>query len=224
MLLFPGGEASHLHLESGTVTDLPWSTSAARLVRRAGVPVAPMFISGSNRTLVQLAGLVHPRLRTLPLPNELANKAGMRVELHVDSPISPERCRRIGSDTHLAAFLGLSAYRLQPGHVPCRPPTVLREPTAPPIDTGVLRSEIAALAPDSLLASAGPLRVHLATVRQIPETRLELSRARAITLPAAGEGTGRARDLDRLEAHYEHLILWDEPAGAHRWRLPARPH
>ncbi len=213
LLLFPAGEVSHLRLESGTVTDPPWSATAARLVRRAGVRVMPMFISGSNSTLFQIAGLVHPRLRTALLPNELANKAGMRVELRIGSAISPERCRRIGSDSHLAAFLRLSAYRLQPGYAPCRTHTALPEPTAPPIETGVLRREIAALSPDSLLASAGSLRVHLATARQIPQTLLELGRAREITFRAAGEGTGRARDLDRFDAQYEHLILWDEPAG-----------
>ena len=157
LLLFPAGEASHLRLESGTVTDLPWSATAARLVRRAGVPVGPMFISGSNSTLFQIAGLVHPRLRTAPLPNEPANKAGMPIELRLGPAISPERCRRIGSDMHLAAILRLSAYRLQPRHAPSRTHTALREPVAPPIETGVLRRDIAALAPDSLLPSAGSL-------------------------------------------------------------------
>ncbi len=213
LLLFPTGEASHLRLESGTVTDLPWSATAARLVRRAGVPVGPMFMSGSNSTLFQIAGLVHPRLRTALLPNELANKAGMRIELRVGSAISPERCRRIGSDMHLAAILRLSAYRLQPRHAPSRTHAALREPIAPPIETGVLRRDIAALAPDSLLPSAGSLCGCTWPWRgRFPRLSWS-SRAREITFRAAGAGTGRARDLDRFDAHSEHLILWDEPAG-----------
>ena len=76
LLLLSAGEVPHPRLESGTVTGPPRSTTAARLVRRAGVQVVPMFISGSNSALFQIAGLVHPRLRTVLLPSELANKAG----------------------------------------------------------------------------------------------------------------------------------------------------
>lgn len=63
----------------------------------------------------------------------------MRIDLCVGSAISPERCRRIGSDTHLAAFLRLSAYLLQLRHAPSRTHTALREAIAPPIEAGVLR-------------------------------------------------------------------------------------
>ena len=119
---------------------------AARLVRRTGVQVVPMFISGSNSALFQIAGLGHPRLRSVLVPSEPANKAAMRIDLCVGSAISPERCRRIGSDTHLAAFLRLSAYLLQLRHAPSRTHTALREAIAPPIETGVLRRYLSARA------------------------------------------------------------------------------
>jgi putative hemolysin len=48
----------------------------------------------------------------------------------------------------------------------------------------------------------------------------EIGRLRAITFAAAGEGSGRAVDLDRFDDHYLHLFAWDRArrqiAGAYR--------
>ncbi len=48
----------------------------------------------------------------------------------------------------------------------------------------------------------------------------ELGRLRELTFRAAGEGTGRRRDLDDYDACYRHLVLWDEAqlqvVGAYR--------
>jgi len=48
----------------------------------------------------------------------------------------------------------------------------------------------------------------------------EISRLREITFRSAGEGTGNSADLDRFDAHYLHLFVWNreqnEIAGAYR--------
>jgi putative hemolysin len=48
----------------------------------------------------------------------------------------------------------------------------------------------------------------------------EIGRLREITFRAAGEGTGKATDLDRFDAAYLHLFVWNrkacEVAGAYR--------
>ena len=48
----------------------------------------------------------------------------------------------------------------------------------------------------------------------------EIGRLREQTFRASGEGTGKARDLDRFDAYYTHLVLWNqerrEIAGAYR--------
>lgn len=74
-------------------------------------------------------------------------------------------------------------------------------------------AEIAALPPDRLLASSGGLAVYLAHAREIPALLRETGRLREITFRAAGEGTGQEIDLDRFDAHYQHLILWDAVRG-----------
>ncbi len=56
--------------------------------------------------------------------------------------------------------------------------------------------------------------------RQAPHIVREIGRLREITFRANGEGTGKARDLDRFDAYYTHLVLWNderqEIAGAYR--------
>nr|WP_306673656.1 GNAT family N-acetyltransferase [Tahibacter caeni] len=48
----------------------------------------------------------------------------------------------------------------------------------------------------------------------------EIGRLRELAFRRVGEGTGNRRDLDRFDAHYRHIVLWDEEAlavvGAYR--------
>src|SRR4051812_16102669 len=66
--IFPAGEVSRLELSARGVIDAPWSTTAARIAAATGAPVLPIFFDGRNSALFQLAGLIHPRLRTALLP------------------------------------------------------------------------------------------------------------------------------------------------------------
>ena len=42
----------------------------------------------------------------------------------------------------------------------------------------------------------------------------EIGRLRELAFRRVGEGTGTRRDLDRFDAHYHHIVLWDEEALA----------
>jgi len=226
LLVFPAGEVAHLRLRSASITDPPWSATAARLVRLSGAPVVPFFIAGANSVLFQIAGLVHPRLRTLLLPAELANKAGARVQARIGAAIAPARYRRIESDEHLAGYLRLRTYGLKAEVAPTAPepagngggaaqivPSAATAPVQDEVAPERVACEIAALPQTSLLASAGNLRVHLASASEIPWTLQELGRLRELTFRAVGEGTGRSSDVDLFDAYYEHLVLWDAEAG-----------
>lgn len=76
------------------------------------------------------------------------------------------------------------------------------------------------LASSTRLLEQGPWRVHLVRAADAPQTLQEIGRLRERTFRAAGEGTGRARDLDRFDWHYRHLFVWHTEAreivGAYR--------
>jgi len=231
LLIFPAGEVSHLRLRSASITDPPWSATAARLVRLSGVPVVPFYISGANSVLFQIAGLVHPRLRTLLLPAELANKTGAHVQVRIGGAIVPARYRQMESDEHLATYLRLRTYGLKaeaqrPAERPdagrpegpgrgcsgCAAADRAMEPIAGETEPERVAREIEALPQTALLASAGDLRVYIASASEIPWTLQELGRLRELTFRAVGEGTGRASDIDLFDDYYEHLVLWDSDA------------
>jgi putative hemolysin len=82
-----------------------------------------------------------------------------------------------------------------------------------PEDAEVIRQEIAALPRQQVLIDAAPFIVFCATAEQVPCTLREIGRLREIAFRNVGEGTGRARDLDRFDRHYVHLCLWNQQAG-----------
>jgi len=73
---------------------------------------------------------------------------------------------------------------------------------------------------DQCLAQSGAQSVWQATAEQIPHVLQEIGRLREISFRAANEGTGKPLDLDRFDANYLHLFIWnaeaDEIVGAYR--------
>jgi putative hemolysin len=185
-----------------------------------------MYFAGSNSALFQLAGMVHPRLRTLLLPHELGNKVGAMVRVRLGEPLAAAKLSAFESDEQLAAHLRLKTYLLSDvtsasAHAPTQPSAERTlEPIAPAIDPERLASEIEALPPEMLLVSSGRMRVYCAPTARIPWTLQELGRLRELTFRAVGEGTGRSADIDVFDDYYEHLFLWNtdtrEIVGAYR--------
>lgn len=94
------------------------------------------------------------------------------------------------------------------------------EPIAEPGPIKDLLADLAGLDGNGPLATQGPLDVYLAPADAIPNMLLEIGRMREVTFRAVGEGSGRARDLDRYDRYYLHLFLWDREkqclAGGYR--------
>ena len=88
--LFPAGEVSAYQADSNSVEDREWSASVLKLIRKANVPVIPIYFKGSNSLLFQVLGLIHPMLRTVKLPSELLNKKNRVIKLRIGNPISVE--------------------------------------------------------------------------------------------------------------------------------------
>lgn len=95
-----------------------------------------------------------------------------------------------------------------------------RRESAPPapaplvaaLPRAALEREVATLrelgsTPDGLQIRVGGLGRHSLLLR-------EIGRLREASFRAVGEGTGRALDIDRYDAWYEHIVLWDAKARA----------
>ncbi|MGC4049366.1 MAG: lysophospholipid acyltransferase family protein [Paludibaculum sp.] len=151
LIVFPAGEVSHAGWGQKEIVDPPWNEGAARLARQCGAPVVPVYFSGSNSALFQLAGLVHPRLRTALLPHELLNKRDREIEARVGHAVN--------SEEHSTAELRRRTYWLSE-RKPGRPKAVRRlQPLGAAVPAEWMERELHALPAERLLASSGPLRV-----------------------------------------------------------------
>jgi putative hemolysin len=225
LVIFPAGEVSHLHLRGGTI-DPPWNNTVARLVRRTGAPVLPMYFPGSNSLMFQLAGLLHPRLRTALLPRELLNKRNRTIAVHVGTPLPFARLKTFDDDAMTAQLrlrcYALAAHDAGPAQPACLPGRA-QEDIAAAVAAPLLCAEVEALPQEQLLDQSGEFQVWYARAGQMPWLLQEIGRLREITFRAAGEGTGSSRDIDLYDAYYLHLFIWDKEqrrvVGAYRLGL-----
>ena len=233
LVVFPAGEVSHFQPRERAVTDSEWHTAVARIIEtvsRMGVPVSavPVYIRGSNSLLFQTLGLLHPKLRTALLARELLNKRNRLVELRIGSPIASKKLLEIGTPTQRTEYLRWRTYVLADRRdykaktsLPLRN-RVRRLSQAVSAATGpaLLSAEVESLSPEQLLVKSGELEVYIAPGRAIPCLLQEIGRLRETTFRAAGEGTGKAVDLDRFDLAYLHLFVWNaarhEVVGAYR--------
>ncbi len=231
LCMFPAGTVSHLHVRPGLprVTDPPWNTTAARLALKTEAVVVPAHVSGRNSALFQMAGIIHPALRTVLLPRETVKKLGGRVQIRIGRPVPSERLRRFSTDEERTRFLRSRSYLLSEdktvpsGPLLRRPAQARLEQLQSPQPSERLLGEVQRLPSNQCLVQSGPFQVLLARSRQIPALLEEIGRLRERTFRVEGEGTGRSTDTDRFDQHYRHLILWNhercEVAGAYRLGL-----
>ncbi len=225
VVVFPAGAVAHLHLRQRAVLDPPWSDTVARLVKSSGATVLPVHVAGGNGALFQVAGLIHPALRTALLPRQLVRPRRQEVQLRLGTPISATELAAL-DDTTATRFLRTRTELLGADlrATMVRPPAPL---FARPVAVAsqrwsdlALADEVRRLPAEQELARSGGVVVSWARASQIPALLHEIGRWRELSFRAAGEGTGHELDLDRFDQHYLHLFAWDEAerrlVGAYR--------
>src|SRR5882672_2633379 len=128
----------------------------------------------------------------------------------------------------IARLLEEGLKRMLAGLSPARSPRaaaaqIEQAPVASAIPDTLLRAEVEALPAEQRLVESGQYLIQYARAAQIPWCLQEIGRLRELTFRAAGEGTGKASDIDLFDAYYLHLFVWDAQAeaivGAYRMGL-----
>lgn len=217
--VFPSGEVAHLDVRRREVTDPRWSKTIAGLVRKTGAPVVPVYFDGRNSNFFQLMGLIHPRLRTVLLPRELLNKRNGRISIRVGEVIANDKLIGFGKDEAIIDYIRLRTYLLagRANEEPLgpriskglRPPGRKLGPIAPPDHSKTIADEVAGIGEERILARKGDYVVYQSKMPEIPKIMREIGRLRETTFREAGEGTGKAIDLDKYDTHYWHLFVWN---------------
>jgi putative hemolysin len=235
--VFPAGEVSHATFKQRGIMDPPWSAHAARIALRTNAVVVPVYFHGRNSMRFQLAGLIHPRLRTILLPREFLNKRDKTLRVAIGRPIDPGRLRRFESKEEVISYIRMRTYLLRGRDDMIAGADTDPDPSSPDgqaievnhasiVGAAIssdMAKELADLPADNRLLRSGDFQVYCCRAHRIPNVLHEIGRLREISFRKVGEGTGRETDLDRFDSYYVHLFVYnhakDELVGAYRLGL-----
>jgi putative hemolysin len=109
--LFPAGGVSSPHLDR--TEDREWQEPVLKLIKKAKVPVIPMFISGNNSWFYRFLGFIDWRVRTVRLLHEVTNKKGKTVSIRFGKPITVEEQSMYEDIKEFGEYLKAQTYAMK---------------------------------------------------------------------------------------------------------------
>lgn len=227
--IFPAGEVS-TYKDGQLIVDRPWEEAAIKLIRKAEVPVVPIYFHAKNSKLFYGLSRINDLFRTAKLPSELTTQKNRTIKVRIGQPISVQAQHEQENLAEFADLLRRKTYMLSNAYEKERLithiPTSLKMHKSPKkiasaVRKEVIEEEITKLREkDCRLLQSKNYEVFLAKASDMPFILKEIGRQREVTFRAIGEGTNNAIDLDKFDSYYRHLFLWDDEqkiiVGAYR--------
>ncbi|WP_299617964.1 lysophospholipid acyltransferase family protein [uncultured Tenacibaculum sp.] len=229
--IFPAGEVSTFK-EGKLMVDKEWEEGAIKLIKKAKVPVIPIYFHARNSRLFYFLSKISGTLRTAKLPSELLSQKNRVIKVRIGKPISvkdqdnykdiPAFYEFIRKKTYMLANPFEKNQRListQKLKIPKKAKKISSQR-----NPDLFAKEIDGLRDHGkrLLISKN-YEVFFTDTKEIPNILHEIGRLREITFRDVGEGTNNPLDLDKFDKYYHHLLLWDNKAkrvvGAYRMGL-----
>ncbi|ASV29784.1 GNAT family N-acyltransferase [Maribacter cobaltidurans] len=230
--IFPAGEVS-TYRDGKLIVDKPWEEAALKLIRKAEVPVVPIYFHARNSKLFYRLSKVNDIFRTAMIPSQVFSQHSRPIKIRIGQPISVQTQKEQESVLEFSDLLRRKTYILSNAYEKERLidqlPASLKLPKPPrkiasAIRKEVMQGEIEKLREkDCRLLQSKNYEVFLAKEKDMPFILKEIGRQREVTFRAIGEGTNNAIDLDKFDSYYYHLFLWDDTekciVGAYRMGL-----
>ena len=230
--IFPAGEVS-THRDGKLVVDKPWEEGAVRLIKKAKVPVIPIYFHAKNSPLFYILSKISGTLRTAKLPSEIISQKNRVIKVRIGKPISVKDQEQYKDVSSFYEFIRKKTYMLANPFEKTSQKILSAQSLKIPKKAKKITSQRAF---DLFVKEVDDLRdkgsrllqsknyeVFFASAKEIPNILHEIGRLREITFRDVGEGTNKTIDLDRFDKYYHHLFLWDnvknELAGAYRMGL-----
>ena len=240
--IFPAGEVSNKNNEFNEIQDKEWEEPVLKLIKKAKVPVVPMYFHAKNSELFYKVAKFHPDLQTLMIPAEMLNKRERPIKIRIGRPVTPKVQNEYETVKDLGRFLRKKVYMMKSyfedrksvaeflkvkdlNIMPQKEEVVQNIIDETPLSEILVDIENLRKKEGKMLFSNGEYEVYFTNFDEIPAMMREIGRQRELTFRAVGEGTNLPFDLDEYDKHYCHLILWDNAqqkiAGAYRMALGA---
>ena len=232
--IFPAGEVS-THKDGKLIVDKPWEEAALKLIRKAEVPVVPIYFHARNSKLFYRLAKISDIFRTAKIPSEVLSQRNRPIKVRIGQPISvktqveQETLADFGELLRKKTYIHSNAYAKE--RLIDQLPSAIKLPKSPKkivtaVRTEVIEGEIEKLIEkDRRMLQSKNYEVFLAPADEMPFILKEIGRQREITFREIGEGTNNSIDIDKFDAYYHHMFLWDTKAkviaGAYRMGLGA---
>ncbi len=231
--MFPAGEVS-TYKDGKLVVDKEWEEGALKVIRKAQVPVIPIYFHAKNSKLFYFLSKISDTLRTAKLPSELLTQKDRVIKVRIGKPISVAEQNEYESLSSYSDFLRKKTYMLayafekeggflKSGNLNLSLPKLPKQIAKPANHDKILEEIVFLKQGDYRLLQSKNYEVFFVTADIIPNILHEIGRLREITFREVGEGTNESLDLDQYDKYYNHMFLWDEEnqqiAGAYRMGL-----
>ena len=217
--IFPAGEVS-TYRDGKLMVDMPWELGAVKLIKKAEVPVIPIYFHAKNSWLFYILSKISDTFRTAKLPSELLSQKNRVIKVRIGKPISVKDQQEYKDINSFYEYLRKKTYMLanpfekktqnilstQNLKIAIPPKKIISQKNI----QGCIK-EVASLRKNGKrLLESKNYEVFFASAKEIPNLLQEIGRLREITFRDIGEGTNKAIDIDKFDKYYHHLFLWDQ--------------
>ncbi len=230
--MFPAGEVS-TYKDGKLVVDKTWEEGAIKVIRKAQVPVVPIYFHAQNSNLFYILSKINDTLRTAKLPSELLTQKDRVIKVRIGKPIPVAEQNEHTTIEDYSEFLRKKTYMLANSFneeskqfisVPNLKTPKSPKQIATPANQEKMMAEVNKLRDsDCRLLQSKNYEVFFTEADKIPNILHEIGRLREVTFREVGEGTNESIDLDKYDQYYHHMFLWDDEtnqiAGAYRMGL-----
>jgi putative hemolysin len=214
IIVFPSGVVSRWGRQG--IADCNWRSGFLRFSQSCRAPILPIHIQGRCSTFFYALSTIARKVSTLWLVPEMFKQRGKSIRFTIGRIIPCKAYEELNLKTDEL----VSRFRAQVYGLPSNQDELFRslQPLAKSEDPGEIERELKQST--HLGQTSDGKKIYLLDYFEGSKTVAELGRLRELTFRMVEEGTGKSRDLDKYDAFYQHLILWNPQAreivGAYR--------
>jgi putative hemolysin len=204
VIIFPAGEVSRFGTKG--IRDGKWNSGFLKIGTSTKTPILPIFVDGRNSTFFYSLSFLARPLSTLWLVREMFKQSNHTLKIRIGNAIRFHNYNNVGRNyQERTGLFKEHTYRLQKQKKIIFTDAVA---VAHPEERKQLRREIHQC--ELLGTTNDGKHIYLYHYQTDSSVMREIGRLREISFRAVGEGSGKRRDTDHYDAHYQHIVLWDD--------------
>jgi putative hemolysin len=204
VIIFPSGEVSRARPNG--VKDTKWQSGFLKVAQKMQAPILPIHINAKNSKSFYFLSMLNKSLATATIPHEMFKYKDKRIAFNIGKTIPYE-------SYHLPSLSIADRVKLLRKHFYLfakKQKEIFKTYNAIALaeNRQELKHELENA--QSLGETKDGKKIYLYSNSEDNVLINEIGRLREISFRQVKEGSGKKRDIDEFDYHYEHIILWDD--------------